>query len=170
MDPFNSREERETELVAEWCRLARLMVMAHRARMDFDDTKLDRVARYCLLKTFLNDSVIRELSLQGDTDSAYDLWVAQRQRYAVLLAEFTKDVMDVHRNRVQHRVASLSWTDYRATVRSMIRIRFTIFELRVAFRLHGFGFSAGQYLATRACSHIRSCFPPAKIVPIRFNV
>lgn len=167
MEPFDSREERSIEMVSEWSRISRLMIQAQRARVHFDDSKLDRVARYSLLKTFLNDSVIRELAAHGETDSAREMWEAQRKRYADLMQEFSEEVMGLHRNRMKHRDASLSWTDYQVALRSTLRIRLTIFELKVAFALHGLGLPAGAYLASRACGRIRGCFPPADIILIR---
>ena len=154
-------------MVAEWSRLSRLMEQSIRARLDFDDRKLsDGVSRYSLLKTYLNDSVSRELAAQGQTSLAREIWQLQRKRYAELLNDFSKEVVASHRKRLEHRIASVSWNDYHHSVRSTLRIRLTIVELRVAFVLHGLGLSAGGYFASRACERIRGCFPPAEIVPI----
>jgi len=169
MEPLDSRKERELKMVAEWNRWGRLMQEAIQERIEFDDSKLSgRVTRYSLLKTYLNDSLIREIAAGGDKERACEMRKLQRKRYAILLSEFAHEALEAHRKSKEHRIASVSWTDHQHAVRSAFRIQLTVFELRVAFALHGIGLTVGGHLAARACTRIQYCFPaPQKVVPIR---
>jgi hypothetical protein len=160
--------EWELEIIAEFYRAARLMEKAVWARIDAERIKaLDRVSRYSLLKMYLDDSVIEELEAQGEKARARKMRETQRQQFATLLTEFSREALASQNEGKESRDALNSWVKHRHAVRATLTIRYTVFELRVAFLLHGMGIPASTFFARRACARIRYCFPPAAVIPLR---
>ena len=160
--------EREVRVVTEWNRLGRIAEEAIRCSLDFSEAECaDQISRFSLLKTYLNDIVLRELIANGKIERARELRQRLRRKYASLLREFARAAFDAARDQKLNSTASELWDNYRfADGRLAFTIRLTILELHVAFCLHGLNSRLGGKVAAHACTRIRYCFPPAEIVVI----
>jgi hypothetical protein len=160
--------ERELRLAAEWMRVARLISASIQSRIDFNpDHSEDPLVRYAPLKLLLNDVYVRELNAWGDRETARNLRVIQRKKYAQLLTHLTAEARLHQRRRLDHMDRAESWNTYGEVFLQEWFIRLVIVRLHAALWLHTVSLPGAAWLASDACKNLRRLFPPAQVVPIR---
>ena len=170
MRPSNKPTQAEIEIAMAWQQTSKLMTdqLLRRTQKHLACAQNhDPFARYAPLKTLLDDTYAQELRKSGYTKSARDLRTINRRQYATLLDQFVAETSNAHSAFLRSTCATQNWAAYEHHPRKLWTIRLVIAELRLALLLHSLRISFCVVLANDATRILRSCLPPARIIPIR---